>query len=618
MQDKNKIPDFSLVERSKVPQELTWNTEEIYLTLQEWEKDKNLLLESIGRMKEMSRDWTTSPGKVFLLLNHIDEVNKKLSRLSVYANLLVDTDMGNSIYQALRGEIDVISVNMRGIVSFIDPDILELGKEKIEQYMQAETRLNVYKLLFDSILGMKQHILPADKEEISALTGLFSESAEKAAAILNDVEIPYPNITLSTGEKMILNQPNYVRYREAESRNDRRKVMRTYWEHHSRFENTQAVLLDSEIKKHLFHTRVHHYKDCLEAALYPHKIDAEVYYTLISVVRENLAPLHRYLGLKARLLNIDKLSYDDIYASAVPAVGKTYTISDACSLIMETLKPLGAQYENILAEGFKNRWLDIYANKGKRSGAYSSGSLYDGHPYILMNFNGTFNTVSTLAHEFGHALHSYLSNKTQPYPTADYPIFLAEIASTFNEALLVHYLLKTEDDDLLKLFILDKYIEELRGTLFRQTLFADFELAMHREVEKGKTLTPEWLNANYLEITRLYYGHEKGVMAVDKYIENEWSAVPHFYYNFYVYQYSTGIAAATALADMVLNGGEVEKNRYLDFLKAGGSDYPLAILEKTGVDLTTPAPILAAINKIDELTDRMEKIVSKFPGKIKG
>ncbi|MCI0471457.1 MAG: oligoendopeptidase F family protein, partial [Candidatus Aminicenantes bacterium] len=391
-------------------------------------------------------------------------------------------------------------------------------------------------------------------------------------------------------------------------------VMRTYWEHHSRFENTQAILLDAEIKKHLFHTRVHHYKDCLEAALYPRKIDAQVYYTLIAAVKENLAPLHRYLGLKARLLDIDRLSYDDIYASAVPATQKIFTFDEARSLIIETLKPLGVQYEKALAEGFKNRWLDIYPNKGKRSGAYSSGSLYDGHPYILMNFNGTFGTVTTLAHEIGHALHSYFSNKAQPYPTADYPTFLAEIASTFNEALLADYLLKTEHDDLIKLFILDKYIEELRGTLFRQTLFADFELAVHREVEKGKTLTPGWLNANYLEITRLYYGHDKGVMDVDRFIENEWSAIPHFYYNFYVFQYSTGIAAATTLADMVLNGGETEKNRYLDFLKAGGSDYPLAVLAKAGVDLTTPAPILAALKKIGELTERMEKIILKIPG----
>jgi len=612
MEEKVKnIPDFSHLERRKVPEEFTWNAADIYPGFEEWEKKKALLPGKIDRIKELAGNWTTSPQKVFRLLSHIDEVEREITRLSVYTSLFSDTDMGKSLYQSLKGEIQVINVNLGSMLSFIEPGILKLGERKIAEYMDAEPALKVYGQFFDSILRLKKHILKADKEEIAALTGLFSGSAEKAAAMLNNVEMPFPGTKLSDGEKVILNQPNYVRYRESKVRRDRRKVMRTFWKHHARFKNTHAVLLDGQVKQHLFNTKVHRYKSCLHAALFPKNIDVSVYHTLLDTVKENLEPLHRYLKLKTRLLNLDKMTYDDIYASSVPAVEREFTIEEAKSLVLESLKPLGKKYGKVLNDGFENRWMDIYPNNGKRSGAYSSGSLYDKHPYVLMNYNGTFNSVSTLAHEFGHALHSYFSNKTQPYPTAHYPIFLAEIASTFNEALLVHHLLKTREDNLLKLYILDRYVEELRGTLYRQTLFAEFELAMHREVEKGKTLTHEWLDREYLELTRFYYGHKKGVMKVNKYIENEWSAIPHFYYNFYVYQYSTGVVAATALADMVLNGGEAERNRYLDFLKAGGSDYPLNTLKRAGVDLTTPAPIIGTIKKINELIDEMEKIVDR-------
>lgn len=610
---KKEIPDFSQIERDNVPEEFTWNAADVYAGVEVWQAEKALLPEMIDKIKELSGEWTSSPKNLLQLLSHIDKVEKKITGLTVYTSLLSDTDMGKSLYQSLKGEIQVIYVNLQGVLSFIEPDILKLGKEKIDEYIDNEPGLKVYSLFFDSILRMEKHILDADKEEIAALTGLFSGAAEKASSMLNNVEIPFPAVTLSDGKRVKLNQANYIRFREAKNREDRRKVMRTFWKHHAKFKNTHAVLLDGEVKNHLYNIKVHRFESCLQASLYPRNIAVEVYHTLIETVKENLAPLHRYLKLKARLLKLDRMSYDDIYTSSVPAVEKTFTIEEAKSLIGESLKPLGPEYEKILHEGFENRWMDIYPNKGKRGGAYSNGSVYDGHPFVLMNYNGTFNTVSTLAHEYGHALHSHFSNKTQPYPKAHYPIFLAEIASTFNEALLVNHLVKTGEDELLKLYILDQYIEGLRGTLYRQTLFAEFELAMHQAVEEGQTLTHEWLDKKYLELTRLYYGHDRDVIKVDKYIENEWSGIPHFYYNFYVYQYSTGIVAATALSDMVLKGGEAERNRYLDFLKAGGSDYPLNTLKKAGVDLTTPAPIIATIKRIDELIDEMENLAFGDP-----
>jgi oligoendopeptidase F len=569
----------------------------------------------IEKITDLSKGWADSPQQMFQLLNHVSEIEKKEDNAYTYASLLSDTDMGNSTWQSMKGEIHTASVNLASQLSFIDPDIIKLGKKKIEEYIEAEPRLKDYKMDFDNALRMKKHILPTDKERIMAQTALFSGATQKAAKMLNDLDMPSPRITLTENKKVTLDQANYVRYRESKNRNHRKKVMRTFWKHHAKFRNTHAVLMDGAVKKHFFYTQARNYKNCLEAALHPHNIHSQVYYTLLETVKDNFLPLHRFLNLRARLLNLETMTYDDIYASSVPAIEKSFTIKEAKEIILEALKPLGQEYSNILNKGFESRWMDIFPNKGKRSGAYSNGSVYGVHPYVLVNYNGTYNHVSTLAHEFGHALHSWFSNQIQPYPLSHYPIFLAEIASTFNETLLVHYLIDTETDDLFKLYILDQYLEEFRGTLYRQTLFADFELALHQWIEKGNTLTPDWLDNIYLKLTRQYYGHKKGVISVNKYIENEWSNVPHFYYNFYVYQYSTGIAAATALAEMVLKGSDTERNKYLDLLKSGGSKYPLETLKDAGVDLTTPKPIVMAIRKFDDIISQMDTIVKRLEKK---
>lgn len=614
MKNKNKpkIPDYSNLERDKVPGEFKWKVNDVYPGMDEWENDKSLLLDMIEKIDELAKGWTSSPGKMFDLLNHLDELEKKEYRLYVYSSLLVDTDMGNSQFQAKKGEMQTIDVNIHSKLTFINPDILKLGRKKIDEYLETDPRLEVYRMSFDNVLRRKKHILPSDKEGIVAQTGLFSGAPGKASGMLNDLDIPSPGLTLSNGKKIRLNTAAYSRHRGAKNPRDRRKVMRTFWKHRAGFKNTHAVLLDAAIKNHLFNARVHNYKNCLDAALYPNNIHPDVYHTLIQTVKENLEPLHRYLKLKTRLLKLKQMNYDDIYASAIPEIDRVYTIDNAKDLLLQSMKPLGKDYIQLLQKGLNSGWTDIYPNKGKRSGAYSNGSIYDLHPYVLMNYNGKFSNVSTLAHEFGHALHSWYSNTTQPYPLSHYPIFLAEIASTFNENLLVDYLVKTETDNRLKLFILDQHLEGIRGTLYRQTLFADFELAMHSEVESGKTLTHDWLCEKYLQLTRLFYGHKEGVVKVDKYIENEWLGIPHFYYNFYVYQYSTGIAASTALARMVLEGGKAEQTRYLDFLKSGSSKYPLDTLKDAGVDLTTPEPIETAISSFDEIVGEMEKIVEKI------
>ncbi len=605
------IPDYSNSKRKEVPDSFKWKTTDIYPDAAAWEKDKQVLLDMMEQIEEKKADWTSSPTQMADLMTHVDEMTILDYKLYVYTSLLSDTDIGDSAYQAMKGEIKSIDVDLDTMLTFMDPDIIKLGEKKIREYVAAEPRLKVYEFTFGKILRLKKHILPSDKAEIVSRTGLFSGTPGKAAGMLNDLDIPSPRITLSDGEKIRLNTAAYGKHRGAENRADRLKVMRTFWRHRGKFQNTHAALLDGAMKHHYFSAKTHHYKGCLEAALCPGNIDLDVYYNLIETVKANLGPFHRYLELKGRFLELDRMEYDDIYASSIPAVEKTYTIEEAKELILEAMKPLGSDYTATLKQGFDSGWMDLYPNKGKRSGAYSQGSLYGLHPFVLMNYNGKFQHVSTLAHEYGHALHSWYSNKTQPFPVARYPIFLAEIASTFNENLLTEHLLETEKDDKMKLYLLDQMLESYRGTLYRQTLFADFELAMHRRAEKGQTLTPEWLNKNYLKLTRLFYGHRKKTLHVGKHIETEWSYIPHFYYNFYVYQYSTGIIASTVLSEMVLEGGEAERKRYLDFLSAGGSRYPLDTLKEAGVDLTDPGPIEKTIAKFDGAITQMEEILKR-------
>lgn len=605
------IPDYSNLPRLKVPQEYQWRVTDVYPDSSTWQEDKQNLEQMIANVKPMSKDWTTTPARMFALLNHITEVEKLAYKLYTYCSLTADTDMADSRFQAIKGELQSILVEFESLISFIEPHVLKLGRPNVLKFMEEEPKLTVYSFMLESMFRMKSHILSADKERIIAQTGLFSGATGKAASLLNDVDIPAPRMTLSTGEKVRLNWAAYVRLRSGSHAGDRVKVMRKFWRHHAQFENTLAVLQDGAVKSHFFHSKAHHFKSCLEAALFPKMINPSVYHTLISTIKENLAPLHRYLNLKQKLLKLSQFSYEHLYASAVPEVDKLYTIEEAKDLVMSAMAPLGEAYGNALHTGLNSGWMDLYPNKNKRSGAYSNGSIYDVHPYVLMNYNGKYNSVSTLAHEYGHAMHSYLSNRHQPFPLAHYPIFLAEIASTFNETLLVHHLLKTESDLTLKFYIMDQYLEGIRGTLFRQTLFAEFELAMHQHVQNGQTLTPQWLNETYLDLTRTYYGHSEKICRVARYIKNEWSAIPHFYYNFYVYQYATGIAAATALAQMVLEGGDRERERYLTFLKSGGSKYPLEILKDAGVDLSTPDPIQRTLAVFDRTVTEMSGMAEK-------
>jgi len=608
---EKKIPDYSLNNRQDVPAEYTWKIEDLFVSVADWQAEKESMVKLIAGLDAAAKNWTAAPASMLALLNLINNIELKGSRLMSYASHQGNTDLGNTQFQAMEGEIRTIFVQMSSKLAFLQPDVLALGGEKFAVYLQAEPKLTEYRFGIESILREKEHVLPGDQQRIASLTGLFAGVPGRASGMLNDVEAPNTEVTLSDGKKVILNQAAYVRLRASKNAADRTLVMKSFWENQKKFQNTLAILQDGAIKRHFFNTRIRNYPDCLAARLFGEDISPEVYQQLIRSVHEYLPALQRYLALKQKMLGLPRFRYEDVYASAVQAVDKSFSFAEARKIIEAALKPLGKDYAAALQQAFDNRWMDIYPNKGKESGAYSGG-VYGVHPYIKLNYNGNYDAVSTLAHELGHAVHSHFSDRSQPYATSNYATFLAEIASTFNEHLLMHYLLKNEKDDLFKLYILDNYLDGFRGTLFRQTLFAEFELAMHARVEAGQTLTADWLNQKYLELTRQYYGHEKGVCQVDDYIQVEWSRIPHFYLNYYVFQYSTGLIASMALSDTVLKGDKKVQAGYLDVLKAGGSDYPLAILKKAGVDMTRPEPYTAALKRFDQLVGEMEKIVAKL------
>jgi len=615
---EKKIPDYSQTPRKDIPVEYTWKIEDLYATIDDWKKDKDLFQQMVNKFDEISKGWTESADKMLAVFELADELYLKGEKLFSYASNSSNMELSDPVYQMMKGELQSIYVQVGTKFAFMREDILKMDDNIMQGYFKTQPKLENYRMNYVEIKRSKDHILPQEQEQLLTQTGLFMGVPSQAANLLRDVDMPPKEITLSDGKKVVLNTANFMKYRAGKIPEDRTLVMNTFFGNYKQYENTLAALMDGNIKQHFFNAKVRKHKDCLSAKLFNDNIDENVYYSLIKYMHENLSPLHRFMKLKKELLGLEKMRYEDIYASAVKSVDKLYTYDEAVNLVLEAVKPLGDEYVSDLKKGFESRWVDIYPNKGKQTGAYSSG-MYGVHPFVKMNYDGKYDAVSTLAHELGHSMHSFLSDKNQTFNNSQYPIFLAEIASTFNENLLMDYMLKNEKDDLFKLYLIDSYLDQLRGTMYRQTLFAEFELAMHQRVESGKTLTPDWLNKKYLDLTKEYYGHDKGVMEVGDYIQNEWSYIPHFYMNYYVFQYSTGIISSMALSKNVLDNIPGARDKYLGMLKAGGSDYPMEILKKAGVDLTQEQVYKDAFKRFDDLVNEMEKIVAKLKaeGKLK-
>ncbi|MGB3889382.1 MAG: oligoendopeptidase F, partial [Priestia megaterium] len=579
MSEQSKVK--KLPSRSEIKVEDTWKLEDIFASDDAWEKEFEEVKALIPQMEKFKGKLGESAQTLYDALQEQDELTMRVSKLYTYAHMRYDQDTTNSFYQGLNDRIKTLYTQIASALSYVTPEILSIEESKIKQYMAEHKELKLYAHALDEITRERPHILSESEEALLAQASEVLGSSSNTFGMLNNADLEFPSIKDENGEEVEITHGRYIRFLESSDRRVREEAFKAVYETYGKFKNTFASTLSGTVKKDNFSARVRHYNSARHSALSTNNIPEEVYDNLVKTVNDNLHLLHRYIDLRKKVLGIEELHMYDLYTPLVKDVKMEVTYEEAKDYILKGLKPLGEDYLNVLKEGFENRWVDVHENKGKRSGAYSSGT-YGTNPYILMNWQDNVNNLFTLAHEFGHSVHSYYTRKTQPYPYGDYSIFVAEVASTCNEALLNDYLLKTIDDEKQRLYLLNHYLEGFRGTVFRQTMFAEFEHDVHVRAQNGEPLTPELLTKLYYDLNKKYFGDN---LVIDEEIGLEWARIPHFYYNYYVYQYATGFSAAAALSKQILEEGDAAVERYVGFLKSGSSDYPIEVLKKAGVDM---------------------------------
>lgn len=605
MSEQSKVK--KLPSRSEIKVEDTWKLEDIFASDDAWEKEFEEVKALIPQMEKFKGKLGESAQTLYDALQEQDELTMRVSKLYTYAHMRYDQDTTNSFYQGLNDRIKTLYTQIASALSYVTPEILSIEESKIKQYMAEHKELKLYAHALDEITRERPHILSESEEALLAQASEVLGSSSNTFGMLNNADLEFPSIKDENGEEVEITHGRYIRFLESSDRRVREEAFKAVYETYGEFKNTFASTLSGTVKKDNFSARVRHYNSARHSALSTNNIPEEVYDNLVKTVNDNLHLLHRYIDLRKKVLGIEELHMYDLYTPLVKDVKMEVTYEEAKDYILKGLKPLGEDYLNVLKEGFENRWVDVHENKGKRSGAYSSGT-YGTNPYILMNWQDNVNNLFTLAHEFGHSVHSYYTRKTQPYPYGDYSIFVAEVASTCNEALLNDYLLKTIDDEKQRLYLLNHYLEGFRGTVFRQTMFAEFEHDVHVRAQNGEPLTPELLTKLYYDLNKKYFGDN---LVIDEEIGLEWARIPHFYYNYYVYQYATGFSAAAALSKQILEEGNAAVERYVGFLKSGSSDYPIEVLKKAGVDMTTSQPIEEALAVFEEKLTEMERLLNQ-------
>jgi oligoendopeptidase F len=599
-------------DRSKVEDTYKWNLADVYADLSAWRAAKQAVVAEIPRIRGYAGTLASSPRTLAEALETMTRLDKELSRLYVYASMSADEDTRDSAMQGIQQEMQQIYAEFGAQAAYIEPEVLRIGRPAIEKALAAEPRLKPYGFYLQDVARRSAHTLTDSEEKILADAQPLAGSPSNIFGILANADFPYPSITISDGRTVKVDQSGYGELRSSSNRKDREAAMSAFFTALGSFGRTYGTTMNASVQKSLFYAKSRKYPTTLDMSLDGPSIPTSVYTRLIEGVNASLPTFHRYLRLRKRMMGItDALHYYDLYAPLVASVDLKYTPEEAQTHVLASMAPLGGDYTAVVQRAFRDRWLDWHPTEGKRSGAYSNGGAYDVHPYMLLNYLGQYNDVSTLAHELGHTMHSYLSNKTQPYPTANYATFVAEVASTFNEALLVDRMLKQITDEPTRLAVLGNYLEGIKSTVFRQTQFAEFELRMHEMGQKREPITGDTLAKLYLDITKRYYGHDTGVTVVDDYIAHEWSFIPHFYSDFYVFQYATSFTAAEALASRVLAGDVTATKRYLTFLGSGGSKYPVDLLKDAGVDMTTGEPLDLTIQKMNRVMDEMETLLAR-------
>jgi oligoendopeptidase F len=600
-------------DRTKIPDQYKWNLADIYPSDAAWRTARDTFAAELPQLKQFEGKLASSAATLADALDKQYAMDKELSRLDVYASMLADQDTRDSQHQGMQQEMVQLASTFSAQSAFVEPELLHAGRTTIDRFLAAEPRLKIYRFYLEDVARRAPHTLSAGEEELLASAGPLASAPSNAYTILSNADFPYPTVTLSDGRSVKLDQAAFADLRALPNRGDREKVMSAFFTTLGSFRRTYGTTMNGEVQKVAFFAKARHYKTALDASLDGANIPVSVYTRLVDGVNRNLPAFHRYLKLRKRILGLDDLHYYDLYAPLVGSVKLDYTAQEARQIVVDAVAPLGMEYQAVIKQAFDSRWIDLLPSEGKRSGAYSNGGAYDVHPYMLINFSGKYADVSTLAHELGHTMQSYFSNKAQPYPLAGYPIFVAEVASTFNESLLIDSVLKRIKDDDTRLSLLGNYLENIKGTMFRQTQFAEFELRMHEMAGRGEPITGDSLDKLYLDITKKYYGDAAGVCRIDDYIAHEWSYIPHFYRDFYVFQYATSFMASEALASKVKAGDREARDRYLRFLSAGGSKYPIDLLRDAGVDMTTDEPLDLTIKTMNRVMDEMEGILAKRP-----
>lgn len=591
-----------LKKREEISEEFKWKIEKVFKDSEEWEKEFGDLQKEVAKY-ESFQGKLSDKEEILNYLEFNEKVSRKAESLYVYAHLKCDEDTTNQKSQSMMNKIDAYMAEFASKTAFFVPEILSLEDGFVESLLKEDKRFEKYDFLLRDILKEKEHILTKDMEQLLALASDCLDAPSTIHNMLTNADMTFDKIKDEDGEMIELTEGNYSSFIKSKDRSVRKNAFETLFKEYKKFENTLAASLTASIKSFNFSANVRKYKSPLEASLAPNDIPLSVYEKAIDTINNNLSSLHRYVRLKKKLLGVDEIHMYDLYVPIIEVEKDHIEFEEAVKMANKGLQPLGKEYLDIFNEGIKNGWIDIYQNKGKRGGAYSWGG-YDTMPYVLLNYNYELNDVSTLVHEMGHSIHSYYSRKTQDYYYAGYTLFCAEVASTTNEALLIHYQIENEKDKKKKLYLINQELEQIRTTVFRQLMFAEFELYTHNALHQGEALTAADYNKKWHELNKKYFGED---MIVDEDIDLEWARIPHFYNDFYVYQYATGYSAASAFAKSIIEGRDGAVEKYKGFLKSGGSKYPIDILKDAGVDMTTSKPLEATIQRFNELLDMMEK-----------
>jgi len=601
MEELNRIRS-----REEIPAEDKWAVEDLYENEALWEADLREIAEKEKELTAFAGHLGDSGESLYNFL-YLDEMNNmKAGRVAVYCMRRADEDTRNAHFQELTGKFISVAVALNAATSFATPEIMGISDEQLEKFYKEHPPLERYRRYLTSLRRVRDHILSPAEEKLLAAAGEMAQTPDKVYGMLADADLRFEDAVDGEGKKHPLTQGTFISYQESADRVLRKSAYEKLYDGFTGFKNTAAGLLDAQNKQLKFFAEARKYASAFEASLDSTNVPTSVYLNLIEAVHKNLDKMHRYVRLRKKLLGVDELHFYDVYAPLVKNVDKKIPFAQAKQTVYDALAPMGEDYRAILKEGFDNRWIDVYQNEGKRSGAYSSGALV--HPYVLLNYTGTLDSQFTLAHEMGHALHSYLSNKHQNYVDASYVIFVAEVASTCNEALLMEYLLDRTTDKKERAYLINHFLEQFKGTLYRQTMFAEFELNIGKMVSQGKTLTADALCAEYRRLNEMYFGPD---MVVDDRIAMEWARIPHFYYDYYVFQYATGYSAAIALSRRILAEGESAVKDYVEFLSGGCSKSPIDLLKGAGVDMTTTAPVEEALALFDRLLDEMEELTEE-------